>query len=147
VSFLKKNTDKIIFISVKDEASQNLSQETKDYFKQLGSGVEKLGFRGSWVAIIKNEKIIFEKINNSGNAEITLNRDNYLNGMPISKDIFLHSSGKDHGNQSIIKINDVDYSRKLRGINVVVTDADLNVIDLINFDTHLGINGFSFSFY
>ncbi len=147
VSFLKKYNDKTIFISVKDEASQNLSQAIKDYFKKLGSQVEKLEFRGSWVAIIKNEKIIFEKINNSNNAEITLNQNNYLNGILISKDIFVHSSGYDYGNESIIKINDVDYSRKLRGINVVVTDADLNVIDLINFDTHLGINGFSFSFY
>lgn len=47
------------------------------------------------------------------------------------------SAGNPFGNRSIIKINDIDYSLKSRGMNIVVYDLLSNkVVDMVAYDTH-----------
>jgi len=139
IDFIKKHNrpNNIIFFSAMDEASVNMSKEFKDYIKQYGSNIENLPYRGSYVAIFFNGELR-EAVNGAGPVSI---KSDSLKDTPLNEKIKyeIFSAGQPFGNNSAIIINDLDYSIKLRGLNIAVYDTQLNkVTDIINYDTHLG---------
>jgi len=141
-----QNRDKpsqVIFLSAKDEASQNLPQNLKDYLKQYGSKIASLPYRGSYGAVFYNGKLK-EEINGEGPIAITSDslKDDLLGGK-LKYEIF--SSGQPYGDNSSIKLNNFDYSIRGRGLNIVVFDTEINqVTDIVYYDTHLGEENKSF---
>jgi len=147
ISYFNKYNDKVIFLSVKDEATSKMSPDFKEYLINLGSKIDSLQYRGSWLAVIYKGKFLYEQISNKNYVEISLKAGDVLNGIYFPKDVFLHSAGNDFGNKSIIKIDNTDFSFKMRGINVAVTDERLDIVDAINFDTYRGTLGINYMFY
>ncbi len=131
----KPNT--VIFFSVMDEASNKLPRDFIDYLKPFGSNIDSLSFRGSYGAVLYNNKIT-EDLNPTGPVSII---SDSLKDVPLSNKLKyeIFSAGEPFGNNSIIKINGYDYSPKRRGLNIVVYDLNQEqVTDIVCYDTHLG---------
>ena len=121
-----------IFISVKDEASSCLTDEVVEAMQNLGFEFELPGCnRYSYIAI-KNEDEITELLGDElleANGSFRSGRVTY----------FVTSAGYDCGNTSSIMIDNTEYSKNKRGLNIVVYDNEIKtVIDKVCFDTHVG---------
>ncbi|MDM1546635.1 DUF2723 domain-containing protein [Empedobacter falsenii] len=135
VDFINSNKSKTIIISAKDEAVNGLNDIDKLSLKKIGlNKIEKLLIRGSYVAVISNNKVIEEEYDNFGVVKITdivLPNNKYLNK--------LTSAGYSSGNYSNIIIDNKDYSMNQKGLNIVVIDekgihanySDTNISNLI----------------
>ncbi len=120
----------IIIISVKDEASKQFSKIVGSW-KKLGLSIELTNkLRFSYVAIIdyysKHEEI-------AKTSNHCIKQNIVIEGVKIEA----QSCGFDAGNNAMIKINDIDYSRNSRGLNVVVFSKKMNkVVDLFSVDSY-----------
>ena len=135
VDFINSNKSKTIIISAKDEAVNGLNDIDKLGLKKIGlNKIEKLLVRGSYVAVISNNKVIEEEYDNFGVvkiADIVLPNNKHLNK--------LTSAGYLTGNYSNIIIDNKDYSMNQKGLNIVVIDekgiyanySDTNISNLI----------------
>jgi hypothetical protein len=101
------------YLSVSDEASVNLTLETRNRLREMGSvRIQELGYRGSYVGVIENQHFVAEDLNNQGAASVKFGR------------VFLQSSGYSVGNKSQILFNGHNLSLGYRGINVVAQTRD-----------------------
>ena len=128
--FLKtywNDENKIIFLSVKDEASSSLTDESRDSFSALGlQELSDLKFRDSYLAIIENGNVVYE-VRDHGDQPIVLD---FMN-------LHLESGGMASGNRSSIQISGKEYSPSKRGINIVVYNKVTRlVVDTASFDTY-----------
>ena len=130
IEYNETSKDLIMIISVKDEASKQFSRIAAAW-KKLGLSIELTNkLRFSYVAIVdhysKHEEIA--KFSNQKIKQITV-----IENVKIEA----QSCGFDAGNNASIKINDIDYSRNSRGLNIVVFSKELNkVIDLFSVDSY-----------
>ena len=120
--------DSIIILSVRDEASNALTDEIQRALHLLGLQESLLGmWRHSYAAIIDGHDVVFERISDE-RIDYTQNLGNLS--------IELTSAGWDAGDISSILVNGEEHSLNNRGINVVVIDRTTgNVIDSIAIDT------------
>ena len=138
LSTLKSNKEKYtILIAVKDEASKSLSKETKALLKDLGLEADwNDANRNSYYAVIDkgnilNEEMAKSKLSSSGSF-----------GDGAYK-YFIESMGYEVGNKCSIKINDVEYAKNQRGLNIVAFNHESQTIDSVCFDTYDRKNGYS----
>ena len=117
-SFLEKHPDDLIILSIKDDGSYRLSDQTKQYFRERGIKIDDLKFAGSLVALIERGKTVAYRINN--HAETTLDKK-ILSKYGIQK---LLSAGSHYGNKSEIIINGKNLSKQGRGFNYVIKKRD-----------------------
>src|SRR5690606_26232504 len=127
--FIRDNKDKTIVISAKDDASKGLKNEDIKELKKLGLNLDKLEFRGSYIAVISEGKVIKELLDNEKRVEIK--NDGELKNLGINKII---SAGLNSGNTSIIRINGENLSLNKRGLNIVLINKE-DEIYLLNADT------------
>ena len=133
--FLEKNNrpQNAIFFSVRDEGTQNLSQDFISSLKAYGSKIETLPPGGSYAAILYNGKMV-ESINGSGLAII---KSDSINNDPLESQLsfLVYSAGNQFGDSSAIEINGYNYSVNRRGMNMAIynTSAD-EITDMISFD-------------
>ena len=133
----KVDSGKVIFISVLDEASNNMPANFKDYIKGIGGTVDRIGWRGSYAGVIYQNRIC-DKANNVNNVKLA-----YDNGFCDPTDGKLEydivSAGLDFGNKCSFEVGSNYYQSYSRGVNVLVYDLEQNrATELMNFDTHLG---------
>ncbi len=126
---LAKQPDYVICFSIKDEATQGLTDQELEELQSLGINIDfAQNYRGSMVAIVDNGETV---IQNFGQKEQICEYHPYEN-----LEIEMISKGYNAGNQSSIVINGQEYSKNLRGMNVVVYDKKKNeVICSSVFDT------------
>ncbi|MDD3877416.1 MAG: interleukin-like EMT inducer domain-containing protein [Bacteroidales bacterium] len=134
--FLETRSDHFMFIAVKDEATLQLQESSKEIFRKTGIPIDNLGYRGSLAAVIYNNKCLFYNINNTEGVEIIMTKDSVAEGFRILKDIVISSQGYDAGNNASVMIDNIEYCPNQRGFNMVVTDTAFNVVEVKNFDTH-----------
>lgn len=118
-----------IFISIKDEATENLTAEITQSLNNLGLKTDLTGkYRNSYFAIVSPNGIQ-EEI-----SEAKLEAEGMLrNGL---SNYSIVSAGYKCGNVSSIKIDGVEYSVNSRGLNIVVYNNESHrVIDTVCFDT------------
>ena len=107
------NTDYIILIAGRDDVAWNWNESADNIFKRLGFQSDLYGKgHASFIGVIDNEKVIFEKCEFEQLAYET-KLDNNLK-------VELLSAGYELGDTSSIKINDIEYSLNRRGMNIVV---------------------------
>ncbi len=136
-AFLKQHsTNKIILAVVRDEASERLCDDAKKQFISMGVDIVKLGFRGSFAAIIIDGKSVFSGIENGKAVFKTVKKGDILRGPVFLKNIDLQSAGGLAGNFGKILIDGKDYSLASRGFNFVVLDKQFNVLKTAYFDTY-----------
>lgn len=116
-----------VFLSVKDEASYEMTEEVRTALANRGLEVlSQLGYADSYIGIIHNNEIVSEQ-RDHGSAPIRTDGLGYT----------VISGGAESGNVSSIIINQEEYSPDSRGINVAVFDAKNNcVIAAGTFDTY-----------
>lgn len=91
----------------------NWNESADNIFKRLGFQSDLYGKgHASFIGVIDNEKVIFEKCEFEQLAYET-KLDNNLK-------VELLSAGYELGDTSSIKINDIEYSLNRRGMNIVV---------------------------
>ena len=88
-----------------------------------------MGYRGSYVALIKDGEVLNEKINNDDPAELGVEEIS----IPGIERIL--SAGYDPGNESIIEVNGRNESINWRGMNIVILANNLEVIRSFPVDT------------
>ena len=112
--------NKIIVMSVKDEASRYISEFSAGV--QMGLGL-KLKFRNSYVSLIDGRRdFLYEK---SSDSKIQCS---YKVGR---KYIDIVSAGFECGNISSVKVGDREYSMNANGLNVVILKSK----SLLPYDT------------
>ncbi len=129
--YMQLDTNSIQVLSIKDEASQSLCQETRSYFNRLGSELANLNFRESYLGIFKDGRIMYE--------ERSQHKINYATVLPTDSilcAIDILSGGANEGNISSIKINGTEASLNQRGINIVTINKSGEVIQSACFDTY-----------
>ncbi|XID91099.1 O-antigen ligase family protein [Paenibacillaceae bacterium WGS1546] len=134
--FIRSYSNQIIIISVKDEATANLSTGFRELLAQMGSGIKELEYRGSYAAIISDGVVIGEKIDNSSSVTIEQDEFQSVSELFIGRELKVFSAGNPYGNRSSILLDGTEYSENLRGINIAVFSKELEPIAKINFDTH-----------
>lgn len=128
-TWLKAFDDATILLSVRDEATTGLSNESKAYLKSIGATPDSLKFRQGYSLVIRQGKLVAEKFEQNDSAAINLS----LDALKIS----LRSCGNNSGNCSVIKVNGTEHSLNARGFNVVVIDNQGKVVQSTRFDTHV----------
>jgi len=129
--------DHIIILSVRNDAMNKMGEENKTYLRNLGSRIDELGYKGSYVAVLNKGQLVFEKIDNHAAIEINAENHPELGDIFLQKPFSIRSAGYDKGDASSIIIDGVEYSKKKRGVNVAIFDLDMNPILSTYFDTHM----------
>lgn len=122
-------SDTSVFISVKDEASTNLTYNEVWQMNELGLSAElKNKFRYSYIGIFGE----------AGIHELLGEEQLYYTGAIGEDTIYsVMSSGGNVGNQASIMINGIEMAQNGRGINIVVYNSILDkVISSVYFDTY-----------
>ncbi len=125
---IKRHLDDTIIFSVRDEASNGLSEKTMNFLSNLGLDLTALDYRGSFAAVMDRGQVIAQKIDNSAPVHLS---------SPIlkSKGIdYVESGGLFSGNYSSIMVDGIELSPNKRGINMLVLKKDGRRI-IANFDT------------
>ena len=122
-SFLRKYPEDLIILSLRDDGSSKLSNETKQYFRDLGIKIDELKFAGSFVALIDKGKTIAYDIQNT--SEISLD-EKIVSKYGIDKVL---SAGSHYGNKSEIIIKGKNFSNQGRGINYVIKKSNGSIVN------------------
>lgn len=123
------NENYLILFSVCDDSGTSFTSEIKEKWTQLGFEKD-IEFQKSYIGVINGLECVYEE-----SSDYNLLYNDFLDGL------FIHveSAGFQAGSFSSIKINDVEYSKNMRGLNIVVFDKRRNiVIDSITFDFYDG---------
>ena len=123
-----QNEDRIIILSVKDEASNALDAGMQQALHGLGlDETLKDAYFSSYAAILDGYDVLFEDL--SGER---IQHDTVVDDVSIE----VVSAAQEVGNVSRVAINGKDYSPNRRGINIVIYDKKKGkVIDALTFDT------------
>lgn len=122
--YLDALQDYSFIISARDDADGRWDKTLQNLLENLGlSG--GFYFRGSYIAIVDNDENLYEEANDPVGAYA---------GTIQGHEVLVKSSGYNNGAISEIVIDGVDYSKKGRGLNIVVMKNG-NIVDSVNFDT------------
>lgn len=123
-------SDKTIFISASDEMSSALSDKEKERLQALGLQTNFSDcYRKSYLAVIENGTVTYE---NASDDKLSYSGKITGTNLPYS----LVSSNYNTGSCAEIIIDNTNYARNTRGFNIVVYDADTQmVLDSVSFDT------------
>ncbi len=128
LEYIAENQDKyIICISAQEDMISGLGEEEREAFRALGlEAVEEndLSYADSYLAIIDQGKVIKEEASNRRLEYETSLEDCGEKAIDIS----MVSSGRYTDPESQILINDTEYSLNSRGMNLVLIDAQTQVV-------------------
>lgn len=124
-----------VFITVMDEAENNLKQEQRDRFLKAGlPKLSRLEYRDSYIAVVENGEVIYEALKSSeqpGDEPLS------YTGRTLDGKLYnLTSGGFNHGDTTSCTIEGTEHAAVSRGINIVVYNNVIgDVIDSVVFDT------------
>ena len=129
--YLKLQAGHLVILSVKDEATNQLSPESRAYLRSAGAQIDSLHYRQGYLLVIGyDKKVIQEKFDMGEGATLDLNTK-------TGNKIKLASKGNGAGNYSSVLYGTDELSLNERGINVVVLDKKGRLTASVNFDTHI----------
>lgn len=128
--YLDKLENHLVLLSVKDEATNQLSPESRAWLRNAGATIDSLKYRQGYLLVIgHNKKVVREKFDTGQGAFIELKAGK-------NEKLKLISSGNSSGNISSIKLGEEELSLNERGFNVVVFNKNSKLVSSVNFDTH-----------
>ncbi|MFN8397797.1 MAG: hypothetical protein U0176_24475 [Bacteroidia bacterium] len=125
-AFLKAHEQYEIFIAAKDDATTSLALESRQYMNSIGSKLDSVKLRDSYIAHIYKGKLVHEEW---GQRDIT-----YLARAKVT--VKVHSAGLFVGNGASILLNGQECSLNQRGMNVLVLNDSREIVWNTSFDTH-----------
>ena len=129
VELISKFEKGIVIITAKDDFRKKLNKEYINFMQsRFNSEIKNAKFRSSYIAVIKDSKIEYEKSSMSK-----------LNYEFIYEDtsIKIISAGMNSGNKSSIKVNNKELSLNQRGINICASPDGIAFV-CSTLDTHKG---------
>jgi hypothetical protein len=136
--YLDEHRERLVCVVVKDEATAKLSGTNLQALLALGSNIDRMAYRGSYAALFYRGKTVVEEIVNDGEIRILLAEDFMIGSRSLTKRLELISGGYLHGNRASVRVGDELIEGHQRGLNVVVLDDDLSVLEISSCDTHTG---------
>ena len=129
----------LIVVSVKDTPGLNLDNFiAHELMDTLGieTDLQKKHSR-SYIAVIDDGRVVYENLGDDLAPSVFRDKlGDY--------ELYVTSRVYRNGNESVIQINDTDYSVNKRGLNIVVfSKKDNSLVDSVCFDTHLKNSPFS----
>jgi hypothetical protein len=124
--FLKANAQFEVLIAGKDDATTSLSLETRAYMRSLGSQLDSVKLRDSYIAHLQAGKLVYER----------WGQEKLEYYPPGRGKVRVQSAGLFVGNMASIKVDGHECSMNMRGMNVAVLDRQRNIVWCTNFDTH-----------
>lgn len=119
------NRNAVIFLSVNDDAAGSMTGTLVEDMKALGLQTDLRGqYRSSYYAVITEDNVL-EEI-----SEEAVEQSGIIDGL----EYYISSAGNKAGKYSSIIVNGEEYSKNVRGINIVVVEEGI-VRDSIAFDT------------
>jgi len=123
-----------VFLAVKDIQGFALNQEMCEQLKKLGFDRADTLLEWeyhSFAGVLGDGGIVYQQV---GEGDEPSRYEGMVNGHALAIDsMTLHG-----GNKAYISIDGIDYSIDLRGFNIVVYDnEDGQIVDTVNFDTHI----------
>ena len=134
-SLIPDNPQGWIVLSVKDEGTRKLCEGFQSTLANMGSKIAELQYRGSYLAIIHNGGLVYEKVDNDKAIEVHFPKDVLFEGNPLPVDLDLVSAGSAFGNASIIKVNGEERSKNRRGFNIVIFNDQGQILNSFVVDT------------
>lgn len=128
----KQEKDNLVIVSVKDTPGLNLDSVIAQKLTALGLKTNLEGKHGhSYIAVIDDGNVIYENLGENLEPSVYQAKVGGHNLMVTSR-VYKN------GNESVIKIDNKDYSVNRRGLNIVVFNKTSGlVIDSVAFDTHV----------
>jgi hypothetical protein len=139
--YVTRQADEVLLIVVKDDAQDSLSENDKAALRGLGCRIDALDYRASYVAIIADGRLQFERVRTDGAIDVTFPAGEPIADWTPPRTIHLHSAGYPHGNPAVVEIDGVRAGFTGRGFNVVRLDGEGRPVAIGNFDTHIGKPG------
>lgn len=138
ISNALENSGNVIFLTAKEEASGGLQDWQRQKLKEMGlEKLSEIGHADSYLGIIDYGNIMYERLDSTEyNPEER--RPEILISYDIDKTTIanLKSGGFFFGNVSSCVIDGEEYSKNLRGINIIVYNKEeKKVLDSRTFDT------------
>ena len=130
-------SSKTILLSIRDEGTLGLNNLERSFLQSKNSSLGGLAYRGSYIGIWKNGSPIWEQHNNEGIAEHLFETAESQSLLNMNLKILLTSKGQPFGDHSSININDIEYSKNERGINIIELSPNGEVENSFNIDTFL----------
>ena len=126
-----------VFVSVKDEAAQSLTQEQRDAFAEIGlSGLSALTYRDSYLAVLNEGTVAVESVDVWNDGDEKREAISASGEFGEGNQYKIVSGGYAFGNKASIQINGSDKAANERGLNIVVYNCETEkVVDATAFDT------------
>lgn len=123
------DTNYVVFIAVRDEASGYIDEKLFEEFRRLGLKASLKGqYRSSYLAVVTPEEVKEEA------GYCRLEDKGVIRDGRVA--YYLQSGGFDYGNTCSIMVSGKEYAKNLRGLNIVVYSlVQKKVIDAVCFDT------------
>ncbi len=122
-------SDCALLIAAQDEASASLPTALVNALNITGSGIDRMGFRDSYLVVIENGVILHEDFGQRPLSHTT---------RVFGRDVAIESAGNTSGSRSSIKVDGVEFSHQRRGLNMVLIAPD-KPISAFSYDTHAGV--------
>lgn len=128
---INEYNNKMIFIAASEDMSNGLSDMDINILRLLGLRMDySQAFDNSYIAVIENGNVLYEALSNR-----PLNYEGVYGLM--NKTYEVYSSGWNTNSRASIKLDDKEYAVNSRGLNIVVYDAERDlVLDSVCFDTY-----------
>jgi hypothetical protein len=122
-ALLKNHSQDIIVLAAKADVAANLSYLCKKYLLARGSTMHTLRREGSYLAVMHNDQVIMELIDNEQPVEIHSSTDTRLKSLFLKEELSIFSSGLKSDSRVSIQISGREYSLNSTGIKVLILDS------------------------
>ena len=143
LSAASADSGNVIFVTVKDDASNALTDDQKAAFAGMGlTQFADIGYPKAYLAVIDDGEVVYEKIEadmDGGDEEKHKNAGTLTYDGRLSDGVkfWISSSGYYAGNRASCIIDEKEYAVNNRGLNFVVYNKDTHeIVDSTCFDTY-----------
>jgi uncharacterized membrane protein len=134
-AFLTTHNKDTVVLSAKGDAAGKLSYVLYKYLMMRGSRINQLEIGGSYLAVIHEERVVLEILDNQRPVQIHSSDSPVLQSLFPTLELNLYSSGREHDGRASFQISGREYSLNQAGMNVVVLDNYGRVTEQAAFDT------------
>ena len=129
----------LVLLSVKDEATRNLSESERAAMHAMGSNIDKLGYRHAYLGVAAGGRMVYERFGPEAALDVSLDAKSVgWGGLRPDVRIRMLSAGYEQGNYAKIEVDGREFTFGCRGFNTVAIDSLGRVIEAGCFDTFRG---------
>jgi len=131
--YLARVRDKTLVMVVTDGALSRSCAQVQAMLRQSGANIEQSGRQGCYLALFHDGTLISERAGSSRDISLEMGPGDQSGALVLKKSVsarFLDENGDDRVS---IQIDGLEQIFNLRGINIVVLDENLDVVEIANF--------------